>query len=93
MLRGKAEGLSVAMLVLGIISIIYPFYLLFLNTFKDCCNKDAKLQEQNYTVDYDEMRIKFTNEYDRANPITKEDALKDYFMFMQSNLMLFSQVH
>ena len=86
MLRGKAEALSVVMLVLGSISIIYPFYLLFLNTFKDCCNKDAKAQEQNYVVDYDEIRIRFTNEYDRANPLTKEAALKDYFQFMQCKL-------
>lgn len=93
MLRGKVEGTSTAMLVLGIISIIYPFYLFFLNTFKDCCNKDARTQEQNYTVDYDEIRMRFSNEYDRANPITKEEALKDYFMFMQCRILSLSQVH
>lgn len=45
------------------------------------------MQEQNYTVDYDEIRIRFPNEFDRANPVTKEDALKEYFMFMQCRLI------
>ena len=88
MLRSKVEGTSTAMLVLGIISIIYPFYLLFLNTFKDCCNKAERTQEQNYTVDYDEFRIRFSNEFDRANPMTKEEALADYFNFMKGSLQM-----
>ena len=88
MLRSKVEGTSTAMLVLGIIGIIYPFYLLFLNTFKDCCNKQGQTQEQNYTIDYDDFRIRFSNEFDRANPITKDDALIDYFNFMKSSLLM-----
>ena len=75
------------MIVLGIISIFYPFYLLFLNTFKDCCNKHQRTQEQNYRIDYDEFRTRFSNEYDRANPITKEEGLKEYFNFMSCKVI------
>jgi hypothetical protein len=29
------------------------------------------------------MRMRFSNEYDRANPITSEDATKEYLKWME----------
>lgn len=84
-LVGKVAGEHATILAVGIISIFYPLYLLFLNTFKDCFNK-KNVTEINLTVDYDEMRVRFLNEYDRANPVTKEDAMAEYFKFMRGKL-------
>lgn len=74
-------------LVLGIISIFYPLYLLLLNSFTSCF-KGNKVTEQNYMVDYDDLRTRFSNEYDRANPLTKDEALAEYFNFMKCKLAL-----
>lgn len=41
--------------------------------------------EQNYDSDYDELRTRFMNEYDRANPITKDLAFKEYMLFLKSS--------
>ena len=73
---------------LGSFSIIYPFYLFFVDSLKGCCTnaKDRAKVEMNYNVDYDELRPKFPNEYDRANPITKEEALVEYFEFIKSTI-------
>ena len=87
MFRSKVESNATLILVVGAISIFVPLYLLLLNTAKDCV-KENKKQEQNYMVDYDDIRMRFMTEYDRANPITKEYALKEYFAFMKSKLGL-----
>jgi ABC-type Na+ efflux pump permease subunit len=87
MLRGKIATQSIIILILGIISIFYPLYLLLLNSFKSCF-KNTKITEQNYMVDYDELKTKFSNEYDRANPLTKDEALAEYFAFMKCSLLM-----
>lgn len=91
MLRGKTEVQSVIILILGCISIVYPLYLLFLNSAKSCFEKPRQVTEQNYNVDYDELRIKFLNEYDRANPLTKAQALAEYFQFMKCRFWMTKQ--
>lgn len=62
-----------------------PLYLVIYDLFV-YCRKHNKVEskEQNYDVDYDDMRTKFMNEYDRANPITKDLAFNDYFNFIKS---------
>lgn len=87
MLRGTVASQSVIILILGIISIFYPLYLLLLNSFKNCFTK-GKVTEQNFLVDYDELRTRFPNEYDRANPLTKDEALTEYFNFMKCRISL-----
>lgn len=85
MFRSTVETTATLVLVIGAISIFVPLYLLLLNTAKDCV-KENKTQEQNYMVDYDDIRMRFTSEYDRSNPITKDSALKEYFQFMKCKL-------
>ncbi len=75
--------------VLGIISIFYPVYLFVENTAREwlcCLIKDRAVV--NYKDDYDDHRLKFENEYDRANPITKEQAREDYLEFIKSMFSL-----
>jgi len=85
--RGKAETASWFIMIAGIISIFYPLYLVFLDTAKDCIKED-RTTEQNYNIDYNQMRMRFLNEYDRANPITKEDATKDYFQYLKGSCFI-----
>lgn len=82
MLRQKIHTNSYVILVVGIISMIFPLYLFFLNSTKECFRSSNKV-EQNYNTDYDMIRSKFTNEYDRANPITKEQGQREYFEYMR----------
>lgn len=48
--------------------------------------EDKEFKEQNYDTDYDDLRTKYQNEYDRANPLTKELALIEYFKFIKSSI-------
>lgn len=68
-------------------SIFVPLYLLIFDLFV-CCKKHNKVasKEQNYDADYDDIRTKFLTEYDRANPITKDLAFKEYFNFIKSRM-------
>ena len=61
-----------------------PLYLVIYDLFV-CLKKKNKVQslEQNYDEDYDQVKTKFMNEYDRANPITKDIALKEFFNFIK----------
>jgi hypothetical protein len=92
LLRGTVATQSILILILGCISIFYPLYLLLLNSFQSCF-KNAKTTEQNYMVDYDDLRMRFPNEYDRANPLTKDEALVEYFAFMKCRIMLTQLKH
>ena len=83
MLRDNISKESLFLVIVGAISIFYPFYLFFLNTFKACFSK-SDVAEQHMLIDYDDMRIRFLNEYDRTNPLTKEEALHEYFDFIKS---------
>lgn len=85
MFRQKINSISWIVFIIGMVSIVYPLYLFFLDTFKDCAGENKAQIEKNYNIDYDEIRVFFLNEYDRANPITKEEALKEYMEFMKSS--------
>jgi len=76
---------SWSILSIGIFSVFVPLYLVIYDLFVFCKRQNkVESKEQNYDVDYDDMRTKFMNEYDRANPITKDLAFKDYFSFIKS---------
>lgn len=47
--------------------------------------KDAKREEKK---SYKNLRYLFNSEYDRANPVTAEQATKDYFKWMVSKSCL-----
>lgn len=65
--------------------VFVPLYLFIYDLLTYCRkSKQVHSKEQNYEVDYDEIRTKFTNEYDRSNPVTKDQALKEYFNFIKS---------
>lgn len=42
--------------------------------------------EQNYDKDYDILRTKFVNEYDRLNPVTKKQAKEAYLKYIESRI-------
>ena len=86
-LLGKIRGSSTFFFIMGVVCIVYPLYLFFMNTVKDCIST-SNAREINMDVDYDQMRIRFLNEYDRANPVTKEEALQEYFKFMRGKFGL-----
>jgi hypothetical protein len=86
MFRDKINTISWIIFIIGLVSVFYPLYLFFLDTFKDCAGENKAQIEKNWNVDYDEIRVFFLNEYDRANPITKEEGLKEYMDFMKRTL-------
>jgi hypothetical protein len=43
-------------------------------------------RERNMDKPYDDLRIKFITEYDRANPITSHKAMAEYFRFIAGSL-------
>lgn len=73
------------LLIIGCVNFVFPFYHGILH-FSQHWFKEKREAEQNLKVDYDEMRLRFSNEYDRCNPITKSEAVNDYFKFMVCKL-------
>lgn len=68
------------LLAIGLSSINFIFPSNKIN--KKLC--DSK--EEDYLIhSYDEMRLQFPVEYDRANPITRDIAMKEYLEFIKSN--------
>ena len=83
---------SWSILAIGMISVFLPLYLLIYDLLGICRKANKVLsKEQNYDEDYDNIRTKFMNEYDRANPITKDQALKEYLHYMASRPLSPSQ--
>ena len=83
---------SWSILAIGMISVFLPLYLLIYDLLSICRKANKVLsKEQNYDEDYDNIRTKFMNEYDRANPITKDQALKEYLHYMASRPLSPSQ--
>lgn len=90
MFTSHYDSKSTWILVAGIISIFCPLYLLLINTAAELF-KEKRAREQNLRVDYDDIRMRFSTEYDRTNPITKDEALIEYFQFIRGSLDLISQ--
>ena len=87
--RNKVSGVTWTIFFFGVVSIFYPLYLFFIDTFKDCIKSDnVASMEKNFEVDYDEMRMFFLNEYDRANPITQEQGMADYMNYMKGRMII-----
>ncbi len=77
------HGISIGIFVFGCFSLFFPVYSFVGSIFKAIgCLKQSSYVEQNFQVHYNKMRVKFLTEYDRANPITSRQAMKDYFVFL-----------
>jgi hypothetical protein len=84
-LGDRVSDYSWSILGIGIVSVFMPLYLPLFDVIQRCRKSNRVLaREQNYDEEYDDIRTKFSNEYDRSNPVTKDGALKDYFSFMRS---------
>ena len=83
-LNDEISRYSWSILGIGITSVVLPLYL-FIYDLLTYCRRSNKVgsKEQNYEIDYEEIRTKFMNEYDRANPITKDQAMKDYLHYIK----------
>ena len=70
--------------MLAILHYFLGFHLLIINCFQ-LRNHQAYKNKKTY----DEMRYTFSYEYDRANPITQNEATLDYLEYIQSKLFNF----
>ena len=82
-LYDNINGISWGVFIYGAVSIIIPFYQIIAGLSRKLgCFKSNYNSEQNFKVHYDKFRLKFLTEYDRSNPITSTQAMKDYFVFL-----------
>lgn len=85
-LKGQITAYAWTILSIGMLSVFIPLHLLIYDVLVCTCKlKHSQMDEQHIDEDYDDMRTKFLNEYDRSNPVTKDQALAEYFQFIKSN--------
>lgn len=77
------------MLILAVVNTIIPLQTLIQEGFSNICEASKFRFEQNFNTDYEELRHKFYSEYDRTNPITKNEATKEYFKAMKGKLIFY----
>ena len=83
------SNISWGVFIFGAASIVIPFYQIVAQFARKLgCFKSNYNSEQNFKVHYDKFRLKFLTEYDRSNPITSSQAMKDYFVFLSGRLVL-----
>jgi hypothetical protein len=65
-------------LALGVLNYVLGFHYLIMRIAR---MKNKPLEQNN--TEYEKERVKFLNEYDRANPVTQGPALVNYLKFLQ----------
>jgi hypothetical protein len=83
----NTQTISYVLFFVGIGFIFLPIYTLIGNMLKSisCLASGDIKKEKNYRSDYNQFRTKFQTEYARANPITRNEAMHEYFNFLNSN--------
>ena len=88
-MRRSVHWLSFAVLGFGLASIIVPFYQLLANAAKRVAfvrwSKYSPSSED-LSERYDEARLRFLSEYDRANPITEDEGVRDYYRYLEGKV-------
>lgn len=86
----EIKAISLILFFIGVGFMFLPIYTLIGNLFKSlsCLASGEVKKEKNYRSDYNQFRTKFQTEYARANPITRNEAMKEYFQFLNRSLIL-----
>ena len=64
---------------------IIPLQTLIQEGFSNICEASKFRFEKNLDTPYEDLRFKFFSEYDRTNPLTKNEAIRDYYKSMKGN--------
>lgn len=81
---------SIVIFAIGGSSMLFPYYRIFgaCASKMDCYSGNKNVQEKNLDSEYKHFRTYFLTEYDRANPITSQEAMQDYMNFLMSKPVL-----
>lgn len=77
---------SIVIFAIGGSGIFFPWYRIFGTCAAnlDCYNTHKDKVEQNIDGAYEHFRTYFVTEYDRANPLTADEAMEEYMTFLYS---------
>ena len=83
---GELSVLSIVIFAVGGSAMFIPYYRLFGKCVGSlsCYSSHKNKVEKNFNAPYSNFRTGFFTEYDRANPITSEEAMNEYMTFLLS---------
>jgi len=85
LLYDKIHLISIGYFVVGCICLLVPYYKPLGRCLGAACLRKGKnMTEKNAGLPYKDFRTKFMTEYDRANPVTSEKAMKEYFDYLSN---------